>query len=168
MAHKALAGATGTPQLTSQRVRPVEIAAFPQWFTLGWNARRLAVFDRDVESIIATHGRDRLVATWLQAGARTVFYECVNLGCCGCAELVYTAIRCADRGPDSWFLAAGRRTVTSGHFREKLERTPLCLLPPLTVMFLRLRGLPVRLAGIARSLLIGRSCCRSLPVMPGM
>lgn len=36
------------------------------WFTLDWNARRLAVFDRDVDAIIATHARDRRVAAWLQ------------------------------------------------------------------------------------------------------
>lgn len=36
------------------------------WFTLDWNARRLAVLDRDVEAIIATHARDRSVAAWLQ------------------------------------------------------------------------------------------------------
>lgn len=37
-----------------------------EWFTLEWNARRLAVLDRDVEAIIATHARDRRVAAWLQ------------------------------------------------------------------------------------------------------
>ncbi len=35
------------------------------WFTLNWNARRLAVFDRDVDAIIRTHARDRRVAAWL-------------------------------------------------------------------------------------------------------
>ncbi|WP_308165208.1 DUF6880 family protein [Nocardia noduli] len=34
-------------------------------FTLGWNARRMAVLDRDVDAIIATHSRDRAVAAWL-------------------------------------------------------------------------------------------------------
>ncbi|QGF25025.1 hypothetical protein Rai3103_01620 [Raineyella fluvialis] len=34
-------------------------------FTLAWNARRLAVWDRDVAAIIATHARDRRVAAWL-------------------------------------------------------------------------------------------------------
>jgi len=34
-------------------------------FTLEWNARRLAVLDRDIEAIIATHARDRTVAAWL-------------------------------------------------------------------------------------------------------
>jgi hypothetical protein len=32
------------------------------WFTLDWNAQRLAVLDRDVEAIIRTHARDRKVA----------------------------------------------------------------------------------------------------------
>lgn len=36
------------------------------WFTLDWNARRLAVFDRDVDAVIVTHARDRRVAAWLQ------------------------------------------------------------------------------------------------------
>ena len=36
------------------------------WFTLDWNARRLAVFDRDVDAIIRTHAQDRRVAAWLQ------------------------------------------------------------------------------------------------------
>jgi hypothetical protein len=36
-----------------------------EWFTLDWNARRLAVLDGDVEAIIATHARDRRVAAWL-------------------------------------------------------------------------------------------------------
>jgi len=35
-------------------------------FVLDWNAQRLAVVDRDVEAIIATHARDRKVAAWLQ------------------------------------------------------------------------------------------------------
>jgi tetratricopeptide (TPR) repeat protein len=34
------------------------------WFTLGWNAQRLAVLDRDIEAIIRTHARDRKVAQW--------------------------------------------------------------------------------------------------------
>ena len=37
-----------------------------EWFTLDWNARRLAVLDRDVDAIIRTHARDRSVAAWLQ------------------------------------------------------------------------------------------------------
>lgn len=37
-----------------------------EWFTLGWNARRLAVLDHDIDAIIRTHARDRKVAAWLQ------------------------------------------------------------------------------------------------------
>ncbi|MEE3755391.1 DUF6880 family protein [Mycobacterium intracellulare] len=37
-----------------------------EWFTVEWNARRLAVLDRDIDAIIATHARDRRVAAWLQ------------------------------------------------------------------------------------------------------
>ena len=36
------------------------------WFTLEWNARRLAVLDHDTDAIIRTHARDRKVAAWLQ------------------------------------------------------------------------------------------------------
>lgn len=35
-------------------------------WVLHWNDRRLAVLDRDVEAIIATHARDRKVAAWFQ------------------------------------------------------------------------------------------------------
>lgn len=35
-------------------------------FVLEWNARRLAVWDRDVDAIITTHARDRKVAAWLE------------------------------------------------------------------------------------------------------
>ncbi|WP_010541274.1 hypothetical protein [Dietzia alimentaria] len=37
-----------------------------EWFTLEWNAQRLAVLDRDVEAIIRTHARDMKVAAWLE------------------------------------------------------------------------------------------------------
>jgi hypothetical protein len=37
-----------------------------EWFTLDWNAQRLAVFDHDIEAIIRTHARDRRVAAWLE------------------------------------------------------------------------------------------------------
>jgi tetratricopeptide (TPR) repeat protein len=36
------------------------------WFVIEWNARRLAVLDRDIAAIIDTHARDRTVAAWLQ------------------------------------------------------------------------------------------------------
>lgn len=41
-------------------------------FVLEWNARRLAVWDRDVDAIIATHSRDRKVAAWLQDTAEAL------------------------------------------------------------------------------------------------
>ncbi len=43
-----------------------------EWFALEWNAKRLAVFDRDVEAIIRTHARDRKVAAWLQDTAEAL------------------------------------------------------------------------------------------------
>src|SRR3954451_10166990 len=38
----------------------------PEWFTLDWNARRLAVLDHDIDAIIRTHAKDRKVAAWLE------------------------------------------------------------------------------------------------------
>ena len=37
-----------------------------EWFVIEWNARRLAVLDRDIAAIIGMHARDRQVAAWLQ------------------------------------------------------------------------------------------------------
>lgn len=37
-----------------------------EWFTLDWNAQRLAVLDHDIDAIIRTHAKDRKVAAWLQ------------------------------------------------------------------------------------------------------
>jgi hypothetical protein len=37
-----------------------------EWFTLDWNAQRLAIHDHDIEAIIRTHARDRRVAAWLE------------------------------------------------------------------------------------------------------
>lgn len=41
-----------------------------EWFTLDWNAQRLAVLDRDVDAIIRTHAKDREVAAWLHDTAK--------------------------------------------------------------------------------------------------
>ena len=37
-----------------------------KWFMIEWNARRLAVLDRDIDAIIRSHARDRKVAAWLE------------------------------------------------------------------------------------------------------
>lgn len=37
-----------------------------EWFTLDWNARRLAVLDHDIDAITRTHAKDRKVAAWLE------------------------------------------------------------------------------------------------------
>jgi hypothetical protein len=37
-----------------------------EWFVIEWNARRLAVLDRDIDAIIRSHARDRRVAGWLE------------------------------------------------------------------------------------------------------
>ena len=41
-----------------------------EWFTLDWNAQRLAVLDHDIDAIIRTHARDRKVAAWLEDTAQ--------------------------------------------------------------------------------------------------
>jgi hypothetical protein len=41
-----------------------------EWFTLDWNAGRLAVLDHDIDAIIRTHARDRKVAVWLHTTAQ--------------------------------------------------------------------------------------------------
>jgi hypothetical protein len=40
--------------------------------TLDWNARRLAVLDRDVDAVITTHARDRAVPRWLHDTAEAL------------------------------------------------------------------------------------------------
>ena len=37
-----------------------------EWFTLDWNAQRLAVLNHDIDAIIQTHAKDRKVAAWLE------------------------------------------------------------------------------------------------------
>ena len=37
-----------------------------EWFTLDWNAQRLAVFDHDIDAIVRTHAKDRRFAAWLE------------------------------------------------------------------------------------------------------
>lgn len=43
-----------------------------EWFTLDYNAQRLAVHDRDIEAIIRTHVRDARVPAWLQDTAEAL------------------------------------------------------------------------------------------------
>ncbi len=73
----AYAAALGTDGMASYRRKLEERAATlgprtrenqfsDAQFTLEWNARRLAVLDRDVDAIIRTHARERRVAAWLQ------------------------------------------------------------------------------------------------------
>jgi hypothetical protein len=46
------------------------IADSQERWALEWNARRLAVYDRDAEAIIRTHARDLRVAAWFEDTAR--------------------------------------------------------------------------------------------------
>lgn len=41
-----------------------------EWFTLDWNAQRLAILDHDIDAIIRTHARNRKVAAWLEDTAK--------------------------------------------------------------------------------------------------
>jgi len=84
----AYAPALGEQGLALYRSKLDEIAAglspqqpgAPWWggadshtrFTLEWNARRLAVVDRDVDAVIRTHARDRKVAAWLEDTAEAL------------------------------------------------------------------------------------------------
>jgi hypothetical protein len=54
--------------------RPFERWSSPHshdWFTLDWNAQRLAILDRDVDAIIATHSVAHHVTDWQHAGSGT-------------------------------------------------------------------------------------------------
>ena len=50
-----------------------------EWFTLDWNAQRLAVLDHDIDAIIRTHAKDRKVAAWLEDTAEA-FEEIGEIG----------------------------------------------------------------------------------------
>ncbi|HVV77174.1 MAG TPA: hypothetical protein VHC43_14180 [Mycobacteriales bacterium] len=57
--------------------RPSESDRWPsphsgEWFTLDYNAQRLAIHDRDIEEIIRTHVRDGQVPAWLQDTAEAL------------------------------------------------------------------------------------------------
>jgi hypothetical protein len=78
----AYAPALGETGMKAYRKRLIEVAAnlgprpseddrwtsghSHEWFTLDWNAQRLAVLDRDIDAIIRTHAKDRKVAAWLE------------------------------------------------------------------------------------------------------
>lgn len=77
VAYEPALGATGM-KAYRKRLAEVEVSLGPrpaerwssghshEWFTLDWNAQRLAVLDRDIDAIIRTHAKDRKVAAWLQ------------------------------------------------------------------------------------------------------
>lgn len=71
------------------------------WFTLDWNAQRLAVLDRDVAAIIRTHARDQKVAAWLQDTAEAL----AEIGEFDLA--IDWARQALDVGPDHQSLKAG-------------------------------------------------------------
>ena len=51
-----------------------------QRFVLGWNDQRLAVWDRDVDAIIATHVRGGGVAAWFQGTAKDTAKALAEIG----------------------------------------------------------------------------------------
>lgn len=65
---RALWGTSGADHVAWERAAEER----HQRFVLGWNDRRLAVSDRDVEAIIATHARDRRVAAWFEDTAEAL------------------------------------------------------------------------------------------------
>ena len=76
------------------------------WFTLDWNAQRLAVLDRDVEAIIRTHARDRKVAQWFLDTAEAL----AEIGEFDLA--IDWARQALDVGPDHQSLKAGEYWCT--------------------------------------------------------
>lgn len=71
----AYAPALGDAGVAAYRARLEELGSDPdpaaghltsRCWALEWNARRLAVLDRDVDAIVRTHARDRKVAAWLE------------------------------------------------------------------------------------------------------
>ena len=74
--------ATLPPAPTEDEERALYRADRPAWertithrhtrFVLDWNDRRLAVADRDVDAVIATHSRERKVAAWLHETAEAL------------------------------------------------------------------------------------------------
>jgi hypothetical protein len=83
------------------------------WWVFESNARRLAVYDRDVEAIIRTHARDQTVAAFLEDTARA-FEE---------IEDINRAIEWAKRGCD---LSYGHQSVSAADYwcRLLLEHRP--------------------------------------------
>ncbi|MGI8870763.1 MAG: DUF6880 family protein [Mycobacteriales bacterium] len=96
------------------------------WFTLDWNAQRLAVLDRDVEAIIRTHARDRKVAAWLKDTAEAL----VEIGAIDLA--IDWARQALDVGPGHQSLKAGEYWCTL-----LAEHRPVDLLAARLEMFRR-------------------------------
>ncbi|MDT4913512.1 MAG: hypothetical protein QOC66_2640 [Pseudonocardiales bacterium] len=94
-----------------------------EWFTLDWNAQRLAALDRDVEAIIRTHARDRKVAAWLQDTAEAL---------AGIGEFdlaIDWARQALDVGPGHQSLKAGEYwcTLLAEHRPDELLAAQLAL-----------------------------------------
>lgn len=89
------------------------------WFTLDWNAKRLAVLDRDIDAIIRTHVGDRKVAAWFQQTAEA-FEEI------GEYDLAIDWARQATE------FGLGHQSVTASRYWGKLvetHRPPTCSTP---------------------------------------
>lgn len=98
-----------------------------EWFTLDYNAQRLAVYDRDMDAIIRTHARDRRVAAWLEDTAEA-FEEIGEVG---------LAIDWAQQATD--FPGGGHQALKAGEYWCKLlaEHRPEALIEARLTVFRR-------------------------------
>ena len=98
-----------------------------EWFTLDYNAQRLAVYDRDIDAIIRTHARDHRVAAWLEDTAEA-FEEIGELD---------LAIDWAQQATD--FPGGGHQALKAGEYWCKLlaEHRPEALLEARLTVFRR-------------------------------
>jgi hypothetical protein len=96
------------------------------WLMIEWNARRLAVLDRDIDAIIRSHARDRKVAAWLEDTARA-FEEIGEID---------MAIGWAKQATD---FDRGHQSLKAARYWCKLlaEHRPAELLPARLAMFRR-------------------------------
>lgn len=93
---------------------------------LEWNARRLAVLDKDVDAIIATHARDKKVAAWYHDTAKAL------------AEIGEYDLA-IDWARQATMFGPGHQSITAGHYWHKLvaEHHPENELATLQTLFVR-------------------------------
>jgi hypothetical protein len=86
-----------------------------EWFMIEWNARRLAVFDRDTDAIISTQPADRKVAAWIEDTAEA-FEEIGEI------DLAIVWAKQGDRVRPRAPVAQGRRILVQAVGRASARR----------------------------------------------